>query len=319
MLKVHLGAVAIAALAGIYPTQSYAAGYPEKDITFIIPYGPGGGFDTIVRRMAPLLEKALPNKVNVIPTNMPGGSGKKGATFLSKSKPDGYTIMIFNMPGHGLSDILGTKTSYDINTFTWLNRVGRDGYVVVTGAKSPIKSMKDIMALKRPIKVPDQGPGSTSNLANKIVWHSLGVTAQFISGYKGSRDYATAVMRGDGDVTMLATGTGKRFNAKGDFKILANFEDPVDPELKGAVNGKLLGKPDLDQLGLDRIIGGPAGMPADVVKILSDALFKAASDPNLKKWGQDTDNPIAPLNAADAAKTVQQSLAYYKKFKAILK
>ena len=55
-----------------------AAGFPERDITFIIPNQVGGGFDAYVRAIAPVMEKYLPNKVNVLPLNVPAGGGAKG-------------------------------------------------------------------------------------------------------------------------------------------------------------------------------------------------------------------------------------------------
>ena len=56
---------------------------------------------------------------------------------------------------------------------TWINQVGVDTYVVITSAAGDLKSIDNIMNLGRDIKVPEQGPGSTSNMANKIVWTTL--------------------------------------------------------------------------------------------------------------------------------------------------
>ncbi|MCZ6448423.1 MAG: tripartite tricarboxylate transporter substrate binding protein, partial [Alphaproteobacteria bacterium] len=61
-----LGAVTLA-LAG-----TAGAAFPEKNITFIIPYGPGGGFDTYVRKISPVMQKYLGGKINVVPKNVAG-------------------------------------------------------------------------------------------------------------------------------------------------------------------------------------------------------------------------------------------------------
>lgn len=296
-----------------------AQAFPDKTIKFLIPYGPGGGFDVTVRKLAPIMEKLLAaqgKKVSVVPTNMPGGSGRKAASFLTKAKPDGHTIMIFNMPGHGLGVITGQNVGYDFNKFTILGRVGHDNYVVITAKKSPLKSLKDVLALKRPIKVPDQGPGSSARMVSVVIWDTLGVKAEHIGGYKSSNDYATAVLRGDGDLTLLAAGSAARYNARGDYNIIAHFA--AKPAFEGAVNGASLGKPDLENLTLDRIIAGPPKMPPAITKALSDLLMKATEDKSYVEWGQKTGNPAGALNAADAKKEVDKDLKYMSKFKDVI-
>ena len=76
-----------------------AQNYPSRDITFIVPYNPGGGTDPVARQFTGQLEKELNGNVNV--ENKPGGSGTIGAGVIVRAKPDGYTI------GLGSNTILG--------------------------------------------------------------------------------------------------------------------------------------------------------------------------------------------------------------------
>ena len=73
--KTILSAAALGAAMAL-SGGALAADFPNKNITFIIPYGPGGGFDTYVRKIAPLIAKHLPNKVNVLPKNVTGAGGR---------------------------------------------------------------------------------------------------------------------------------------------------------------------------------------------------------------------------------------------------
>lgn len=91
-------AVLAAALWGV-ALPAAAQNYPNRDITFIVPYNPGGGTDPISRQFCNLLEKDLGRNVNV--ENKPGGSGTIGAGIVVRAKPDGYTI------GLGSNTILG--------------------------------------------------------------------------------------------------------------------------------------------------------------------------------------------------------------------
>src|SRR5258708_38869502 len=76
-----------------------AAAYPSKNIQFVIPYAPGGGFDVYPRVVAPVMEKYLPNKVNIVPINIAAGARRRRATQVSRAKAGGYTNGSLNIPG----------------------------------------------------------------------------------------------------------------------------------------------------------------------------------------------------------------------------
>src|ERR1700682_4341593 len=84
-VSIAVFAIAASGLPGI------AAGFPERDITFVIPNQVGGGFDAYVRAIAPAMEKYLPNKVNVVPLNVPAGGGGKGGNQLYSPPPARFT------------------------------------------------------------------------------------------------------------------------------------------------------------------------------------------------------------------------------------
>src|SRR5271156_6054774 len=75
-LRLAVSIALFAVTAASLPGRGIAAGFPERDITFIIPNQVGGGFDAYVRAIAPAMEKYLPNKVNIVPLNIPAGRGR---------------------------------------------------------------------------------------------------------------------------------------------------------------------------------------------------------------------------------------------------
>src|SRR3982074_3265062 len=81
------------------PAPPAAAAYPEQDITIVIPSVVGGGFDSYARAITPAMERYLPNKVSIVPQNVPTLGGGGGASIVYRAKPDGYTIGMFNIPG----------------------------------------------------------------------------------------------------------------------------------------------------------------------------------------------------------------------------
>ena len=122
---------------------SAAADWPEKPIKFVVPYSTGGGFDTYVRAIAPEMEKIL--GVQVVPENIPGAGGQKGSATVYRSKPDGYTIGIMNIPGLTVPPLLGKKVAYNLDDMTWIGNLAKSTYAIAVKADSPINSLERIM------------------------------------------------------------------------------------------------------------------------------------------------------------------------------
>ena len=292
------------------------AEYPEDDITVIIPYSAGGGFDSYVRGVLPAIQKYLPNRVNLIPRNMPGAGGRKGATAIFRARPDGYTIGAFNLPGLLLPHLLEERVGYDLSQVSWLGRISEDRYSIVVASTSDISSVDDLKALGRPILFTVTGVHSSAHAATIIATNVLGLDASFITGYQGSQNYVLAVVRGDGDVALGPSTSIRSYTETGDLKVIASLSD-ISPIL-GVETAADLGKPELARLNVQRMLGGPPNMDEQARVILSNALASALSDPELKAWSESTGLPLAPLSAEDTEANVTDQWALYENYKDIL-
>ncbi len=299
------------------PSARAAGNFPEKDITFIIPYSAGGGFDNYVRAIATPMEKYLPHKVTVIPTNVPAGGGTRGTNQLYRAKPDGYTIAIFNIPGMFVLQKSG-DAGYDLGKVTWLGSIGRDHYGLGVGASLPLKSVADLKALsaQRPVKFTTTGPEATAYAATQIATELLGIKAQMIGGYKGSNEYVVAAIRGDGDAVITALPLLRRMQAGGELRILADFEDHSD--IAGADDATTLKQPELSQIVLERLIGAPPGLPADIKAVLADALGKAVADPEVAAWAKKSDSELAWAPPDRATQILDAQAKFFEKWKKYL-
>lgn len=293
------------------------AAFPQKDIAFIIPFGPGGGFDTYVRVIAPAMEKYLPNKVTVVPTNVEGGGGVRGAIEVYRAKPDGYTIGVFNIPGLFARQKEGDNR-FDLTKLTWIGSIGRDSYGIAVGANSPIKSIADLQALsrKRPVKFTSTGPASTAYSAAIIASHVLGIRPQMITGYKGSNDYVVGAIRGDGDAAVTALPLLRRLEAGKAVRVLATFEE--HSSFPGAQDATTLGQPELSQILLERLVAGPPGLPADIKAALATALTKAMTDPQVVAWAKKTNNELMPQTPDQAVSILHDQAKFFAKWKKYL-
>jgi tripartite-type tricarboxylate transporter receptor subunit TctC len=312
MLK--LAFVAFSAALAVSATTVARAEFPEKNIEFVIPFGTGGGFDRAVRLISPYLEKALPKKVDVVPKNVPGAGGRKGTAQVYRAKPDGYSIVIANVPGIALPGLTGEKIEYDFGKFTWIVKIGESAYVAGVSAKGPHKSMDDLKKLGRPVKCTSTGFGATAYAACQIIAKEMGFPVQMLAGYKGSAEYVLAVVRGDGDFTLAPVIVMKKFIQAGDIRGV--FTTEANSSLPGVPTVASLGHNSLTGLGVDRYALGPPGIPAPVAKTLSDSLVKAMNDPELKAKAEKTGEPFTPLGIDKAKAAADRSLALYLKYKA---
>ncbi len=316
-----VASAALAAPALILPrtVQAAPAIFPNKNIQFVIPYAPGGGFDVYVRVIAPVMEKYLANKVNIVPINVASGGGSRGVAQLYRSKADGYTIGILNIPGMFILQQQQGAGAYDLSKFSWIGAMGEgERYVICVGAKSPLKTFADLKALSamRPIKLSVTGPEGTAYAATMIGTQLLGLKTQLITGYKGSADYVVAAIRGDSDGVIAAIPTALRFVRGGQTRVLATFE--AKSSFPGVPDATALGQPDLDNISVERVVAGPPGMPADIQNALSAALAKALADPIVIKWAKENDLLMRSRTPQDTAKLVAEQRVFFDKWKKYL-
>ena len=296
-----------------------ATDFPRKDINFIIPYGPGGGFDSYVRVIAPVMEKYLPNKVHVVPTNVAAGGGGKGMSQLYRTPPDGYTIGIFNIPGAFILQQQQAGNGFDLDKFSWLGSLGEgESYAIGVRANSPLKTLADMQALSktRPVKFTCTGPEGTAYSAVLISGEILGIRSQIISGYKSSNEYVVAAIRGDGDAVVAATSTMRRFVDGKQIRLLVDFEE--HSSFAGVPDATTLSKPDLKQITVDRMVAAPPGLPADIKAVLQTALDKSVRDPAVSSWAKTAGIAWNPEPPSHAEAIIREQAAFYAKWKKYL-
>lgn len=313
MSKRILASLSLAA-AMFVGVGSAAADWPEKPIKFVVPYSTGGGFDVYVRAVAPEMEKIL--GVEVVPENIPGAGGQKGAATVYRSAPDGYTIGIFNVPGLTVPQMLGKKVSYNLEDTTWIGNLAKSTYAIAVKADSPINSLADLCALGRPAKLSDTGPSSTSSVTAKIAMSLIDCPIQNVTGYKGSSQTIIAVMRGEVDATLKPISSLRKYVASGDMKFIVTFENKAS--LEGVPSSRDLGHDAFEKLTLYRIVGAPPGLPKEIADKLSDALMRAANSPAVQEWSKKTKKPLDPIDGEAATVLMQDLSNFYTKYKSIL-
>lgn len=257
------------------------AAYPDKPITIIVPFGAGGAYGRLGRKMGADLEKKL--GVPVVVKNNPGAGGRKGAVVLFKSKPDGYTIGFVHFISFQSNEILrGKKASIDYNKFKIILKLTDAKQFVYVNKKSPIKSLADLKKAGRPIKFATTGVGAVTWVEANALGATLGFPVKFVTGYKNLPKAALAVARGDAEAG--AGGYVHVRNVLDDLRMLAFIADKKDPNLPDVPTTTELGYSQLSVLGVPRIMGAPPGTPEDRLQVIRKAMQEIVADAAFQEW-----------------------------------
>ena len=227
--KFKLGALAAGVIAMGLASPAFAAGYPDKDITLVVPFSPGGGFDTYARLIAPFLEKHLPNKVHVIVKNEPGAGGRKGLTDVYRSKPDGYKLVIVNVPGAMVPPIIGQQGAVRPGE-DHLDRAAQLSTpiccAVPASRRSRLSPTSRLLPPRTRSSSPRPAPARPRTPWTKVFFGVLGIKGQIVTGYKGTKEMTLAVMRGDTPAGILPQQSTRKYIQAGDIRALLTTDGP---------------------------------------------------------------------------------------------
>jgi tripartite-type tricarboxylate transporter receptor subunit TctC len=291
--------------------------FPSKTITFIVPVTPGGGFDTVTRMLVPYLRKYLPGNPNIIVKNAPGGEWNIGINKMYRSKPDGHTIGILNLPGNAVNQVIGTA-KFDLNKITWLGNISQVIYVTALSTKSKYRTLED---LKKAPEVTSGvvGLASTAGLGTIIAAERMGVKMKPIP-HAGSTEAILAAIRGDVDWVQYPFSTLK--------KSIIDSPDLVPAWVYAKKRLELLPDlPTVEELGygdlidiitMYRPVGAPPELPEDVKKIWNDAFWKATNDPEFQQKMVKSNRNPAPMTPEETAAMVSRAVVEVAKYRELI-
>lgn len=276
-------ALAIALAVAVTGGSAMAQAWPNKPITLIVPFPPGGTTDVLARALGTQLSQSLGQPVIV--ESKPGAGATIGAAYVAKAKPDGYTLLV-GAVHHTIATSVYKKLPYDFQKdLAPITTVALVPNVLVVNASTPAKNLAELVALAKA----QPGKLTFGSNGNGTAQHLIGTQFQSLTGaelihvpYKGSGPLATDLLGG---------------------QIVMSF-DTVTPVLQHIKSGKLraLGVttakrssalpdvPTLDEAGLKGFnigtwfgILAPVGMPKDITARLSAEMVKVIQSPEFRK------------------------------------
>jgi tripartite-type tricarboxylate transporter receptor subunit TctC len=186
--------VALSLAAGSVAAQSK---WPERPIRLLTPFAPGGGSDILARALSPAVSESLGQTIVV--DNRPGGGGTLGAGLAVNAAPDGYTFILVS-GSYGANAALHDLPYDSVTGITPIILVGETGLIVTMNPKSPIKSVKDLIAYAKanPEKLyfGSAGVGGLGHLSQELFQLMTGAKIVHVP-YKGSGPVMNALLAGE--------------------------------------------------------------------------------------------------------------------------
>ncbi len=306
--------IALAVAAGGAAAQEK---FPSRPIEFVVPWGPGGGADQLARKLARMLEPEL--KVSLPVVNVPGATGGTGLIKMLSAPPDGYSISVYIADTHAL--LATGNPRWKPDDYIPLGIMIRQPSALFVRQDSPFRTWPDVVKAARAnpgkLKVAILGFGSVDDMALKYM-EGKGIRFTGVPYAKPGERY-TAILGGHADLLYEQAGDVRSFiDSKQMRPILIFNQERVLPEFADVMSSKEAGlEVYLPQF---RSIVVRAGTDPQRVKLLADAVEKAARDPEFYGFLKESlalRESFIP--AKDAKKFLDGELAAMRKFTDLLR
>lgn len=274
----------LAALAVGLGLATSAFAWPEKTVTMIVPFPPGGSTDTLARAIAPKLQQQLGQ--SFIVDNKPGATGTIGAGLVTRAPADGHTLFVASLGPFVIAPHLLKSVPYDATKdFDLLTVAVQAPNVLVVPAASPHKTLAELVAHAKvhPGKMTfaSSGNGSSDHLTAELFWQQSGTSGIHVP-YRGGAPAISDLLGGQVDASFQNINAIIQHVRTGKMRALA---------ITSAQRSKLLPEvPTLDEAGIKGAdvyswqgIAAPRGLPADVKSKLHTALVAALNDPQIRE------------------------------------
>ena len=277
----------IGALAGLslaLPAAAFAQAYPQKPITLVVPYAPGGATDIIGRVVAEEMSNSLGQRVVV--ENRAGAGGSVGAAAASRAQPDGYTLLLGALTSHSINVSLQAKSGFDLKKdFVPVGLAGNVGLALVVHPSVPAKTVPELIALIKAnpeaYSYASSGQGSPQHLSGELFNLKAG-TKMPVVPYRGSGPAMTDMVAGQVKIMFDTIPAVLQHVKGGSLKAIATTgteTSPFMPETPTAISQGLAGFEVSSWFGLL----APTGTPQPVLDKLNAELNKALQSPKLKE------------------------------------
>jgi tripartite-type tricarboxylate transporter receptor subunit TctC len=289
----HLLATGLLATAAM----SASAAYPERPITLVVPYAPGGSADALARVLAQRIGAKL--DASVVVDNKPGASGTIGAGFVAKAAGDGYTVLYDATP-YSINPHLFPRLPYSPKALQPLSLVALAPNIVIVSESSPFRTIKDLVdkAKAQPGKLnfASGGSGTVQRLAAELLRQRLGLDMVHV-GYKSGGPAIVDVMGGQVDFMFSTIAASSPLVSSGKLRALAISSPKRSARLPDVPTLAETVAPGYEAYEWNGVFV-PAGTPAPIAARLQKAIAEALAEEDIRKRFSDVG--VQPIGSTPA-------------------
>jgi tripartite-type tricarboxylate transporter receptor subunit TctC len=315
MMRTLLRSAAVLAAAVGLAGAAAAQSYPDRPITLVVGFSPGGSTDALARMVSEDLSKAIGQPIII--ENRPGAAGFVAYKHIAGAAPDGYTLL-FSENALPIGTALNTDRNFDpTKSFTPVVRLAQAPLVLIANKDLPVNTFAELVALSKAkpgsLSFSSSGIGAVSHLTFEALARAAGIDAVHVP-YKGGGEALAAVPAGVVQVTLTAPHISKQLVDAGKAKALVTTSPERLPIMPDVPTTKELGVASDVELAFWFGIFGPAGLPDDVVAKWNQVAAEVMSSPATKE--RLAKSNVTPAYADNAAlgKLLASEIANWTKF-----
>ncbi|AOG25396.1 Bug family tripartite tricarboxylate transporter substrate binding protein [Acidovorax sp. RAC01] len=262
-------------------TSLSAFAWPDKPVTLVVPFPPGGSTDMIARTISAKLGEKLGGGVTVVVDNKAGATGTIGATQVARAPADGHTFLVASLGPFVIAPHL-IKTNYDaIKDLEPITVLVQAPNVLVVPAVSAHKSLADVMSYLKanPGKMTfaSSGNGSSDHLTAELFWQQTGTSGVHVP-YRGGGPVMTDLLGNQVESSFMNINTAMPQIKAGKLRALAITSEKRSPLLPDV--------PTLEENGVKnagvqswQAVAAPRGLPPDIKKRMHEAIVSIIREP----------------------------------------
>lgn len=275
---------AVAALTFSTPAGAAAQDWPQRPVSVVVPFPPGGSSDAIARMLTVPLNEKLGQPFVI--DNRPGATGAIGATYVKRAPADGYTMMVASIGVYAVNPFLQKNLAYDpAKDFDLLTVAVRAPNVLVANPQFPANTLAELVAYmkKNPGKVSfaSSGAGSSDHLTAALFWQKSGTDGLHVP-YKGGGPAISDLLAGQVDVSFQNVNAVLQHIRAGKLKAMAVTSDKRSPVLPNVPTMAEAGVKDVEVYSWQGV-AAPRGLPPEIKSRLHGALVSSLNDPKMRQ------------------------------------
>lgn len=295
------------AMIAALPVCAHAAGFPERTVSWVVPYAAGGGTDVVARAVGN--QMSGPIGQSIVVENKPGANTAIGASYIARATPDGYTVGSADNATLALNQHLFSKLTYKPTTdFSFVGGLARFPYVLVVHPDVPVNTVNELLELAKQqpgmVSYGSPGMGGPNHVAMELLQQRTKVEFLHVA-YRGAAPVMQDLVAGQIQFSLIDTASSMPYIQNERVRPIAVSTEERLPSLPDVPTFSEAGVPDFIAFSWQGMIA-PKGTPPEAIERLNKELNEALGNPKVQETLAAMGVQTTPTTPAEFEQFVEQ-------------